>query len=79
MSEFEVKIEVTQYGDTYLSITRDGSKWTSLLLCHPEEEIPQIIEAFERHLVSIERDQSIPVQPKTRGRSKLFKTERRTT
>ena len=71
-SKFGVKVEVGRYEETCLIISRNGQV-TSLSLHEPVREIPQIIEVLKQHLESLERDRSIPVQPATRGRDKLFK------
>lgn len=78
MNEFDVKVEVDDFGKTRLHVTHNGYQWSAIRIDNPEGEIPQIIAALERHLATIERDTALPAEPKTRGKSKLFKTEGKT-
>jgi hypothetical protein len=51
--KYNVKIESEPIGDKeslYLSITHNGSIWTSIRIVDPDVEIPQIIDVLQRHL-----------------------------
>jgi hypothetical protein len=53
--EYNVKIESEPIGDKeslYLSITHNGSVWTSIRIVNPDVEIPQIIDVLQRYLTS---------------------------
>lgn len=53
--EYGVKID-SELGDKeslYLSVTHNGSTWTSIRICNPAVEIPFIIDVLKRHLMLV--------------------------
>ena len=44
---FEVEVKVTSYGNTILSIRRNGYQWSSIDIQDPKHEISFIIKALE--------------------------------
>ena len=58
LMKYNVKIESEPIGDKeslYLSITHNGSIWTSIRIVNPDVEIPQIIDVLQRYLTSAMR------------------------
>jgi len=47
--KYKVKVE-EDWGDLYLSITHNGTSWSSLSIKNPDYEIPKIIEALSKYL-----------------------------
>ena len=50
-NDFDVQIE-KEGRSTYLSVTHNGTTWTSLRMLNPKSEIPKIINVLERYLTS---------------------------
>ena len=48
-NKFAVKVK-TEYEMVFLSITHNGSDWSSIHIKNPDIEIPEIIEALENYL-----------------------------
>lgn len=57
--KFDIKIktvnECLRDNVVHLSITHNGSTWTSIRILDPEFEIPKIIEVLKRHFIQVER------------------------
>ena len=58
LMKYNVKIESEPIGNKeslYLSITHNGSIWTSIRIVNPDVEIPQIIDVLQHYLTSVMR------------------------